>query len=141
MSELIRVRLEIPAAHRFLNILSGCISELLIRVDPIAERDSVTYQIQLAAQEVCTNIVDHAYEAVTGGRIEILIEVDESVPMMNITFTDSGAPYETVIPEILEIEDPSEGGMGLFLIRQLVDRVDYQRQGTCNIWMISKKLG
>ncbi len=140
MNQFIRIKLEIPASHRFLNVLSGTLGELLSRVDQVDERDTVTYQLQLAAQEVCTNIVDHAYEGNPDGRIEIHIEVDENAHVLNMTFGDTGVGYETGIPAILTIDEPSEGGMGLFLIRQLVDQVDYQRQGDWNVWKISKKL-
>ncbi len=133
-------KLELPASHRFLNVLSGCIGEILSRVDEIDDRDTVIYQLQLASQEVSTNIVDHAYQDGVDGRIEVFIEVDEQNHQVTITFGDTGAPYETGIPEELTIEEPSEGGMGLFLIRQLVDHVEYQRQNQWNIWKISKKL-
>jgi len=140
MSDLVTLKLELPASHRFLNVLTGCIGELLSRINVIDNRDTVTYQLQLAAQEVCTNIVDHAYQDVPDGRIEVFIEVDENNHHMTVTFGDTGAPYESGIPDELTIEEPSEGGMGLFLIRQLVDHVDYQRQNQWNIWKISKKL-
>lgn len=140
MNQHIRIKLEIPAAHRFLNVLSGVLGELLNRVDDVEDRDTVTYQLQLAAQEVCTNIVDHAYADNPDGQIEIHIDVDEGAHVLNMTFGDTGAAYETGIPSILTIEEPSEGGMGLFLIRQLVDYVDYQRDGSWNVWKISKKL-
>ncbi|MFN8529671.1 MAG: ATP-binding protein [Anaerolineae bacterium] len=139
MNVPIRIKLELPATFQFLNVLSGCISEMLNRVDDIADRNTLVYQLQLAAQELCTNIVEHAYQGQSDGRIEVLIEVDEADRQIALTFGDNGAAYDISIPAVTTIEEPSEGGMGLFLIRQLMDQVDYRRDGQWNLWKITKR--
>lgn len=139
MSEIIRFQLELPAVHRFLNVLSGCLSELLSRIDGIENRDAVVYQLQLAAQEVCANIVDHAYEGRTGERLTVGIEVDEAAGWLRATFVDTGRAFDPrSAPDA--IDAPSEGGMGLFLIEQLVDQVEYRRESDRNLWIITKTL-
>lgn len=139
MNAPIRIKLELPATFQFLNVLSGCLSEMFNRIDDIADRNALVYQLQLAAQEICTNIVEHAYQDSSEGRIDISIEVDEAARQVVLSFGDTGAAYDETIPAVNTIEEPSEGGMGLFLIRQLVDQVDYQRDNQWNLWKITKR--
>ncbi len=139
MSNPIRITLELPASHRFLNVLSGCIAELLSRIDLGDEGSAFIYQVQLAAQEVSANIVDHAYEDVADGRFSVDLEVDEDRSLFTARFVDDGVVYSGE-PTTAEMQEPGDGGMGLFLIRQLVNQVEYQRLADRNIWTISKQL-
>lgn len=134
------IQLELPASHRFLNVLSACIAESLNRIEQVTDRENTQYQLQLGAQEICTNIVDHAYVAGEAGRIWIRLEIDENIGEFLGVFMDTGLPYQEVDTEALTIDEPSEGGMGLFLIYQMLDSVSYERNGTTNIWRILKRL-
>ncbi len=49
------VALELPAAHRFLNIASACIEALVERLADVPDREMVSYTIQLAVQETCAH--------------------------------------------------------------------------------------
>ena len=77
------IRLDLPATHKYLNILGACISELLARVEDIDEREAISYNLQFAAHEACANIIDHAYEGDLGRRI-----------LVTITLTDVPAPAD-----------------------------------------------
>lgn len=134
------IRLELPASHRFLNVLSACIAEALTRIEQVTDRENTLYQLQLGAQEICTNIVDHAYAEGEDGRIWIRLEIDEQSGEFHIVFMDTGLPYQELEVDALTIDEPSEGGMGLFLIYQMLDTVSYERNNTTNIWRILKRL-
>ena len=64
------VLLDTPADIRFLNIISVAIEAYLERVPEINDREMTVYNLKLAAQECCTNIIDHAYGSQAGGRIK-----------------------------------------------------------------------
>jgi len=138
MNTPIRIQLELPAAHRFLNIIGGCIQELINRTPNLSDPESLSYQLQLAAQEVCANIIDHAYQGMDGNRIWIEFQLDESVPQLTALFSDEGQPFNNAEPNLSDL--PGEGGMGLFLIHQLVDHVEYQRTQNRNTWVLTKTL-
>ena len=71
------IRLDFPATHKYLNVLGACIHELLARVEGLAEPVVVSYNIQLAVHEACTNIVDHAYAGMPAGRLNITLTLSE----------------------------------------------------------------
>lgn len=139
------VCLELPAEYHYLNVVSACLAALLEQVDDIAARDVVTYNVQLAVQEACTNIVDHAYAGRAGGRItvEIFLSAATSagVPRrLTVDLYDSGQPFDETQTTDASLDEPRVHGYGLLLMRGLTDGVQYERIGDRNHWQLLKKL-
>jgi serine/threonine-protein kinase RsbW len=137
------VRLELPAEHRYLNVVSACLAALLEQVDEIAERDTVTYNLQLAIQEACTNIVDHAYEGQAGGRIMVEMSLSNSADIprrLTVDLYDGGQPFNESQAAVPDFDEPQVHGYGLFLMRELTDDVQYERVEGRNHWQLMKNL-
>jgi anti-sigma regulatory factor (Ser/Thr protein kinase) len=106
--------------------------------------DSV-YAVQLAVDEACSNIIEHAYSGENNG--EIVCECNALDDGLEVILKDKGKPFdpETVPePEIgVPLEELKSRGAGLFLIRKLMDEVDYKYyEGTGAVLkMIKKKSG
>jgi serine/threonine-protein kinase RsbW len=139
--------LELPAEHRYLSIVSACLAALLEQVDDIAEREPVTYNLQLAIQEACTNIVDHAYAGQAGGRIAVEISLSTSASTsagssrrLTVDLYDSGQPFDESQTATPSFDEPQIHGYGLFLMRELTDGVQYERVEDRNHWQLLKKL-
>jgi len=86
--------------------------------------------LKLAVDEACTNIVEHAYGG-QGGQIEIEIKsIDDGV---QVTIHDWGAAFDPQAVPSPDVAAPLEqrplGGLGLYLMRQMMDRVDFQFDG------------
>jgi len=94
--------------------------------------DTQVFEVQMAADEACTNSMEHAYEGREDGRVQVCCFVEDNVFVVRVT--DFGKPFEpeTVpVPDItLPLEDRSVGGLGLFLMRRLVDEVQFSRDST-----------
>jgi serine/threonine-protein kinase RsbW len=93
--------------------------------------EASTYALQLAIDEACTNIIMHAY-GTRGGRIEIQIRsVGDCV---EVVIRDWGEAFDPELIPPPDVEAPLEerrmGGMGLFLMQQMMDRVDFQFSDT-----------
>lgn len=102
------------------------------------------YAIQLAADEASSNIIEHAYAGTTGGKLEI--ELIISGNELKIIMRDRGRSFDpSSVPEPNVKADLSErkiGGLGMYLMRQLMDEVTYQsspEQG--NTLIMIKRLG
>jgi anti-anti-sigma factor len=101
-------------------------------LEDVAERWGMgpkeTFDVQMAVDEACTNIMEHGYGGDESGTIEISCrQTDEGV---TITIRDFGHPFDPdAVPEP-NIEAPLEerpvGGLGLFFMRQLMDDVRFQ---------------
>ncbi len=90
------------------------------------DEDTVS-KIILAVDEACTNIVKHAYHYFPQGEITINIKSNKS--KFKITITDSGSkfnPNEIEEPNLREYHKQKKvGGLGMFLMKKLMDEVNY----------------
>lgn len=91
--------------------------------------DSVTYAIQLAVDEACSNIIEHAYRSIRGVcEIECTCAVDDEA--LYVELHDHGEPFNPAeIPEpdiTAELALRSKGGLGLYFIRRLMDEVSFR---------------
>ncbi|MCX7671958.1 MAG: ATP-binding protein [Anaerolineae bacterium] len=140
MSQPTVIRLELPAEHRFLNVAAACIEALLERVNDVADRGMVSYGLQLAVQETCANIVDHAYRDQQGGRICLEFALRTDPRRLEIDVYDAGRPFDPSRVREPDLEHAQERGYGLFLMRKLLDAVTYERRDECNHWHLVKNL-
>ena len=86
------------------------------------------YKIQLAVDEACSNIVEHAYGGEGAGNIECTCqEITEGI---KIVLCDWGSPFNPdAVPDPRlpgSIQDVEVRGAGLFLIRKLMDEVNFE---------------
>ena len=90
--------------------------------------DQCLYDLQLAVDEACTNIIMHGYEGMDPG--SIILDLECAPDTIVITLTDFGhgfEPNEAPTPDVnAPLEERTTGGLGLFFIRQSVDFMDYQ---------------
>ena len=97
-------------------------------------------QIAIAIEEIFVNIANYAYNPKTGGAL-IRVLVGEDVA---IEFEDGGKPYnplEKADPDITaSLEERETGGLGIFMVKNMMDAVDYRREGNRNILTVRKKL-
>jgi serine/threonine-protein kinase RsbW len=140
MEQEVTIRLDLPASYAQLNVLSGCIGELLARVEGIADRERVTFAVQLAAHEACTNIIDHAYGRMQGQRIAVSVSLALRPRRLVVELEDSGRPCDLDGIGEPNLSEPRESGYGMVLIRNLVDEVQYRRLAGGNRWRLVKVL-
>lgn len=86
------------------------------------------YGIELAVDEACANIIDHAYCGENIGTIDLFITTDSE--NFKVILEDNGQPFEPaeVLPPDLEspLEIRAERGLGVFLINSLMDDVIFE---------------
>lgn len=106
--------------------------------------DREIYAIQLAADEASSNIIEHAYTGMQGGKIEIECNVFEGG--IKIVMRDQGKSFNpSSVPEPnvnADLSDRKIGGLGMYLMRKLMDEVSYESSAeTGNILTMVKRLG
>jgi serine/threonine-protein kinase RsbW len=99
------------------------------------------YSLQLAVDEAASNIIEHAYEGILDATFEVSCAMEDNE--LVITMLDHGTPFD-----ISSIKDPdikadlSErqiGGLGIYLMRKLMDEVRYQSTRTGNLLTMIKR--
>ena len=92
------------------------------------------FQVKLALEEAVTNILSYGYD---GQKTQLIwLKVVQEGRLLSIVLTDNGTPFDPLErpPPDLDsnLEDRMVGGLGVYLIRQMMDNVSYQRQDGCN---------
>jgi serine/threonine-protein kinase RsbW len=89
--------------------------------------DQDVYAVELAVDEACTNIIEHAYGGKQSGEIECTcIDTDKELV---ITIKDYGEPFNPdAVPEpnfSVALEDLKPRGAGLFIMKKMMDEVNF----------------
>lgn len=136
------VRLDLPARYTYLHILSDCIADMLRQIDGIEDHEMLTYNMQLAAHEACTNIVGHAYAGAQSGneRIVISLALFPHPRRLQIELRDTGKSFDPDVVPAPTLDQAQVHGYGLFLMRNLMDSVTYTAQPGDNYWCLVKHL-
>ncbi|MRR38825.1 ATP-binding protein, partial [bacterium] len=89
------------------------------------------YAVELSIDEACSNIIEHAYAGTDGGEIECTCSHD--LHALKIILRDHGRPFDpSVVPDPdlgAKLEDRQVGGLGIFLMKQLMDEVHFEPLG------------
>lgn len=109
-----------PARHDQLKAISAFVMDA-IKDSPFDSRQR--YAIDLAVDEACANVMDHAYGGTDQGEIRISLDLTEIG--LRITIQDYGTPFDPdCVPEpdlTSPIETRCERGLGVYLIREVMD--------------------
>lgn len=99
-------------------------------------------EIRLAVDEAYTNIIKHAYKNSPAQPVTVTWGNDDEKLWISITDEGEGFnPEEYQAPDILKkIKNKQRGGMGVFLIQKLMDKVQYNRTGSVNEITMVKNL-
>ena len=102
----------------------------------------MTMNLNLAVEEAVVNVMNYAYPKGTKGNINI--EAHANDVRLKFTITDSGAPFDpTAVKEVdtsLSAEERPIGGLGIYLVRQLMDSINYEYVDGHNVLTLRKKL-
>ena len=103
---------------------------------------ALALNLNLALEEAVTNVINYAYPKGTDGLVEIEAVLEEK--SLEFIITDSGTPFDpTTRPDAditLSVEDRPIGGLGIYLVRQIMDEVTYRWKDGKNRLTLIKKL-
>lgn len=97
--------------------------------------------VQMAVDEAVTNVMEHAYAGVTDGNIAIKMRIDEKLIFVEIR--DQGKEFDPKKVKKPNIKGPlaerSIGGLGVFFMKKLMDKVEFARDDAGNVTRMTKK--
>ena len=103
----------------------------------------VMMQIEIAVEEIFVNIVHYAYNPQVG-KATIRCEVTDNPMQVIIQFLDSGIPFDPMAKEDADItlsaEERNIGGLGIYMVKQSMDEVNYEYKDGKNVLTIRKVL-
>ena len=130
-------------------ILKNDVSELekvMSFITDLCARNSIPpeteYDLNLALDEMITNVAKHAYPE--GGEHQFTLQISASPEEFVARLEDDGMEFNPMAHPVPDLDAPLEerkvGGLGIFLVRQIMTTVEYQRVAGKNVITLRKKL-
>lgn len=111
-----------------------------IEVLAVSKKDRA--QLSIAVDEIFSNIIKYAYDPQTGPATIKVTPIRED-NVVEITFIDQGKPYNPLEKDDPDVTLPAEergiGGLGIFIVRNSMDDVEYEYVDGNNILTLRKK--
>ncbi len=122
------------------------VPQLAAFVDEVCEAlgfdEMDTLQMNLAIEEAVVNVMSYAYPEGTKGNVDISAQKEGGDLVFVIS--DSGKPFDPTakgeVDTTLPAEERSIGGLGIHLVRHLMDSIGYEYKDGHNVLTLKKKL-
>ena len=130
MTHPVRTEIQLPSRRAFLPAVLNFVREVVLACGLQPEESEF---LTLAAEEACSNSIEHAYDAQEGGSFRLVLEFSPGRIMLSLH--DQGLPFDYSLAP--KYEPPAEAdpgkintrGLGLYLIDKLVDSVEWINHG------------
>lgn len=127
-----------PASFEYLDEIRELVAEIA-RAGGFSEK--TIYSLQLAADEAATNIIEHAYAGVKNASLSVTCEIQGD--KISIVMHDSGKAFDSkTIKEpnlTADLAKRQIGGLGVYLIRKIMDTVQYESSKSGNVLTMTKR--
>lgn len=129
--------LTIPSSTRFLDDVRRFVEQ---HAQEAAFSEEDVARFKLAVDEACTNVIEHAYGEEEHHEIDVAVIIDSD--RLTISIRDEGRAFDRTRyspPDIFEyVKRRRGGGLGVHLMHQLMDQVEYQSHGGANEVRLTK---
>ena len=126
----------IPACIQHLGDLLDFLSE---QMDAAGIGAAQKHAIAIVAEEVFVNISSYAYAP---GEGDTTVSMDIGADSIALEFSDSGKPYDPLSHEdpdtALSTDEREIGGLGILIVKKMMDQVEYRHEGGRNILSLIK---
>ena len=103
---------------------------------------AVRRSLNVALDELLTNTVAYGFAGRDGGEVTVAVELHPD--RVAVTLTDDGRPFDPFAVAAPDTALPTDtrpiGGLGIHLVRELMDEVSYQRRADRNVVVLVKRL-
>ena len=104
--------------------------------------EEVSFEVHLALDELLTNTIDYGYDNDYEHRIDLLLRLQGDT--LTVEIADDGRafdPLQAAEPDMgASLQDRARGGLGIYLVRKMMDSVAYRRQDGRNIVTLTKRV-
>ncbi|MFQ5648432.1 MAG: ATP-binding protein [bacterium] len=120
-----KYQLKIPSQSDNLVLIRELVSRVAEQVG--FDHDEAS-KIELAVDEACTNVIKHAYGNNSNEIIDVMIKIDKKKLIIIVSDRGKGFdPDDVGMPDLTEsMKHGRKGGLGICLIKTLMDKVDFQ---------------
>lgn len=122
------------------------VTEITGMIDEFLEEADCPYKVQIAIDiaidEIFSNICNYAYGGNDRGDASILYDIEKEPRGVRMTFVDEGIPYNPLEKPDPDTSLPAEerpiGGLGIYMVKESMDEVSYEYKDGKNMFSIFK---
>jgi serine/threonine-protein kinase RsbW len=131
------LQLSLPADKKYLSLLGALVQELCATIPRLPP--AASYNVELAVNEAVVNVISHAYEDDSSGRMQITFRIGSD--RLEVKIRDWGHSFDPAAVREPDLDEPHESGYGVYLIRQLMDQASYEpRTADGNLVTLVKRI-
>jgi serine/threonine-protein kinase RsbW len=140
VSEIYRSSIVLPTDLAQLGLLEQQVDDLLAYAPAVEEPEIARYNIWLATHELCVNIIGHAYDG-DPGEFAVTFSLKADPLRVEVDTHDHGrALFDLQAWAPPDLDDPPIHGLGIFLMHELMDEVEYAPRIGDSRWHLTKYL-
>lgn len=134
-----KATLRLDAAVAFIPVAVDFARAFLLAHPFLAGRETLNYALQLVISEALTNVVKHAYAGRENGWMRLALDVEPD--RVRIAVADAGAPFDPAGVPLPDLDNPQGHGLGVFIIRENTDSLEYVSTPQGNELLLVKRIG
>ena len=135
LTETLTLKNDVREVTKFSTFMKSVMEKLNIE-------KSLAQRLRLAVEEAVVNVIDYAYPAGQTGEVEVCIMSDGK--NLKTVIKDSGVAFDPTEKEkadtSLSVEERQIGGLGILLVRELMDSINYERMDGKNVLSLVKNI-
>ena len=137
MEKGIRIKNQISELEKIAQFIEGICEELGLDME-------MQMNLNLVIEEMVTNVIFYAYPKDVEAEIELFVKSDNDDKQLTFVLSDHGKPFDPTTRETTDLSvNPAErdlGGMGIFIVKNIMDEVTYQRLEDKNLLTMTKNI-
>lgn len=130
-----RYVIQIPAVLDSLRIATSFTDAVLSELPDVPGRDSLVHDLGLVVCEALTNAIRHG-----DAEKPVLLDISFESAAITISVTDYGAGFDPDEVSLPDFDGYQEGGYGVFIMKEIMDDVRYEKTGNGNTLILTRKL-
>ncbi len=129
-----------PNQTRYLRLIGNIAEQIAKEVEAdTGDREALAYHLNLVVTEAVTNAIQYANPDEAGNTVRIFLSI-ENDKRLCVRVYDNGSGFDLEAVPTPDFDDLSERGRGIFLIRSLMDTVEYRKTECGNVLEMKKNL-
>lgn len=135
----LQVEVVIPTQTKYLDLIGSIGERIAKELDSYTgDREALAYHLNLVLTEATSNAIRHSNSSNPQDTVRIAIRLLNE--LLEIKVYDHGQGFDLEKVPLPDLDNPREGGLGLFLIKTLMDSVTYVQELDGNVLTIRKLL-
>jgi len=136
------IRLIVPGEHARVEDLNASLETVLTRHGVVR---GVRDDVRLIVEELASNTIEHGGpDGMSVGQHELSVDIAIHDDLLTLQFRDDGAPFDPTAatpPDLdADMDERPIGGLGLYLIKQLAEEIDYRRGDDHNLLRVTLRI-